>query len=340
VSDLTATPGAVYAEWVLPFLDAAMARGQRVALMTLVGVTGSSPRPLGSQLAVCEDGSSLGLISGGCVEPSLVLDAVQAIREQRSRLERYGQGSRFIDLRLPCGSGIDVYIDTGLPRDLVTRLISARARRQPITLAMDMRHHRNRLVEGDSRLGLKNEGLFLRSYAPPCRIAIAGAGQVMVALAQMCRLSEVEVDLVSTDRLTCQLLEHHGFGPHRVHAWAQYAWERLDRWSGAVLLSHDHDDEVESLARILDTPVFYVGALGSRRTHARRCDLLRHMDVAERDVARIRGPVGLSIGAATPPEIAMSILAEIIAQWRGAAHDLVLPMAEQDARMADFSKAL
>ncbi|WP_206240127.1 XdhC family protein [Novosphingobium terrae] len=314
--DLTASPGAVYSDWVIPFLADAMAAGQRVALVTLVGVTGSSPRPLGSQLAVREDGASVGLISGGCVEPSLVMDAVRAIREQHCYLERYGQGSRFIDVRLPCGSGIDVWFDTGLTSEIVQDLITARASRKPVVLAIDTATGHRRLIEGDCPAGVGAEGVFLRAYSPPCKITIAGAGHVMVALAQLCRLSEIAVDLVSTDRLTCQLLEHHGFRPMQVNAWAYYDWQQLDRWSGAVLLSHDHDDEADILATILGTPAFYVGALGSRRTHARRCDLLRHMGGEEEAIARINGPVGLSIGAMTPPEIATSILAEVIAHWR------------------------
>jgi len=327
--DLSASPGAIYTDWVLPFLDEAMAQGQRVALVTLVGVSGSSPRPPGSQLAVREDGASVGLISGGCVEPSLVLDALQAIREQRCHLERYGQGSRFIDLRLPCGSAIDVYFDTGLNRDLVRDLIAAREERRPVTLAIDTRHHRRWLVAGETSA----PDVFLRPYAPPCRISIAGAGHVMVALANLCRLCEMELDLVSTDRLTCHLLEQHGFRPHAVSAWAQADWQSLDRWSGAVLLSHDHDDEAGVLGAILDTPAFYVGALGSRRTHARRLDLLRHMGVSEEALARIHGPVGLPIGAMTPPEIAAAILAEIIAQWRAQPHAVSGQAATSMARM-------
>lgn len=153
--DLAASPGAVYTDWVLPFLGDALARGKRVALVTLVGVTGSSPRPLGSQLGVCEDGSSVGVISGDCVEPSLVLDAVKAISEQTCRIERYGHGSRFIDSRLPCGSAIDVYTDIGLTRDLVNDLLTARAQRVPVALTIDMRHH-DRWVTREGSCPLSN----------------------------------------------------------------------------------------------------------------------------------------------------------------------------------------
>jgi hypothetical protein len=78
----------------------------------------------------------------------------------------------------------------------------------------------------------------------------------MVALASLCRLCEIDVELISTDQLTCHLLAQHGFQPQSVHAWAQAGWHRLDRWSGAVLLSHDHDDEAGVLADILSTPAF------------------------------------------------------------------------------------
>jgi xanthine dehydrogenase accessory factor len=330
--DLTAFPGAAYADWVLPFLDEAMTKGQRVALATLVGVTGSSPRPLGSQLAVREDGASIGLISGGCVEPSLVLDAVAAIKQGRSYMERYGEGSRFIDIRLPCGSGIDVWFDTGLTLDIVRALIEGRAQRRPVTLAIDTVRGGSWLMTNDLAADEKADGLFLRRYVPPCRIMIAGAGHVMLALAQLCRLSEFEIELISTDRLTCQMLEHHGFGAREVNAWGQFDWQQLDRWSGAVLLSHDHDDEVEILASVLDTQAFYVGALGSRRTHERRCELLRHIGVSEKALTRVNGPIGLDIGAMTLPEIATSILAEIIASWRALPSQPAIGAMSPDAK--------
>lgn len=311
-------PPTAYVDCVLPFVEAALANDRRVALITLVNVEGSSPRPLGSQMAVSEDGQSAGLISSGCLERTLVLDALQAIRDRSCHVERYGKGSRFIDLRLPCGSGIDIHFDTGIAQDLVARLMAARRQRRPITLAIDtLRHERKIIYEGlTMKTRQSADGLFFRAYRPDCRIVLAGNGPIMPMLAQMCRLAEQEQILMPTDASTRARLMELGFRTGAVMSPEAIGGDGIDAWTSFVLLSHEHDYDAAVLARVLSTPAFYVGALGSRKTHAKRCEALAAMGVAPHAIARIHGPVGLPIGAATPPEIATSILADIIAAWR------------------------
>ena len=118
------------------------------------------------------------------------------------------------------------------------------------------------------------------------------------------------------DRTTADSLVAIGVPVQLVTQWKVCDWAGFDRWTGLVLLSHDHDGDADILIPALSGPAFYIGALGSRRTHAMRCNSLRAVAVGEADIARVRGPVGLPIGAATPPEIAVSVLAEVIAAWR------------------------
>ena len=306
-----------YADFVLPHWREARGRGLRCAILTIVGSTGPSPRPVGSQLAVSEDGRALGLLSGGCIETSLVRDAVQAIGEGRSHTERYGEGSRFIDLRLPCGSGLDIYFDVAMPDAIGDGILAAREARYPVTLLLDTQAHSHRLLR-DRELAaeVSAPGLFSRRYLPACRLTMAGSGAALLSLAHLCRASEIEVDAVTTDRPTADALAEAGFAVRHVPRWTSCDWTGLDPWTGLVILSHEHEEEADILVPALAGDAFYVGALGSRRTHEARCRTLRDAGVDEAAVARIRGPVGLPIGAANPPEIAVSVLAELIEHWR------------------------
>ncbi len=274
-----------YADYVLDALQAWRAEGLGTALVTLVEISGSSPRPPGSQIAVAEDGRAVGAVTGGCVEQSIVLDAMAVIQAGESRLERYGEGSRFKDLKLPCGSGITVHFDVGLSDDRLAALIAARTVRQVAS------YH------------IHADGLdFEKVYEPQRRLVIAGQGNVLPWLERVGLMAEYEVRVFSPDRNT--LTHPAGFDAGL-----------LDGFSAFVSLFHDHGFEPELLNKALASPAFYIGALGSRRAQAARlAGLATGWDEAA--LSRIHGPVGLDIGARTPPEIAVAIMAEVIAAAR------------------------
>jgi xanthine dehydrogenase accessory factor len=277
----------VYADYVLDALKSWRAEGLRTALVTLVEISGSSPRPLGSQIAVARDGRAVGAVTGGCVERAIVLDAVAAIEAGQSRLERYGEGSRFRDLKLPCGSGITVHFDVGLSDETLAALLEARAARRIV------RH----LVFA--------EGLtFEKIYEPQRRLVIAGQGNVLPWLEKLAVLTEFEVMVFSPEHNT-------------LNDPAAFDGGLLDPFTAFVSLFHDHSFEPELLHTALASPAFYIGALGSRRAQASRLRTLADMGWGEGDLARVHGPVGLDIGARTPPEIAVAIVAEVVAAGRG-----------------------
>lgn len=126
-------PAPAYRDFVLTHWLNWRREGKRCALLTLVAAHGGSPRPVGSQMAVCEDGRNVGLISGGCIEKALVLDAIACMDRGENHVERYGEGSRFKDLRLPCGSGIDIHFDVGLAIETVAAVVDeVQARREAV----------------------------------------------------------------------------------------------------------------------------------------------------------------------------------------------------------------
>ena len=275
-----------YADYVLDALPTWRAAGLKTAVVTLVEINGSSPRPLGSQIAVAEDGRAVGAVTGGCVEQSIVLDAVQAIRDGQSRLERYGEGSRFRDLKLPCGSGITVHFDVALSDERLAALMEARA-------ARDLASYEIR-CDGFA---------FMKVYEPQCRLVIAGQGNVVPWLEKMGSMTEFEVMVFSPERNT-------------LNDPAAFDGALLDRFTAFVSLFHDHSFEPELLGKALLSPAFYIGALGSRRAQAARLRALGDLGWEEAALRRIHGPVGLDIGARTPPEIAVSIIGQVVSHLR------------------------
>ncbi|MGN6210373.1 XdhC family protein [Asticcacaulis sp.] len=287
-------PTPAYRDFVLPALRNWRKAGRKTALLTLISTTGQSPRPVGSQLAVCETGESCGLITGGCAEGTLVLDALEAMRLGENRVELYGEGSRFKDITLPCGSGLKVFFDVGVSDAEIERIIAGREARQPASMTMSAR----------------GEPGYARHYLPACRLVTIGQGPILEALAQMAPTLEIELDIWSPDQaLATRLHGRHLTAPEDFDA-------ALDRYCGVVTVFHDHSYEPPVLLKALQSEVFFIGALGSRKAHNRRLEILEDMGAEPHMLRRIHGPVGLDIAAASPPEIALSILAQVVEHWR------------------------
>lgn len=284
----------VYADYVLDALRDWRREGLKTALLTVVEIDGVSPRPLGSQMAVAENGQAVGAISGGCAERSLVLDAQTAMARGIDHFERYGKGSRYKDLVFPCGSGIGVFFDVGLDDVTLEALCDAHDRRQPC----------------DYRAGG-----YVRRYAPQTRLVVAGSGHVVPPLAQLGALAEFEVTVISPDAATRQAAAPFA-RIESLKAAGDFDAARLDAATAFVCLFHDHDREPELLEAALSSQAFYIGALGSHAAHAQRCRGLLESGWGLSSIDRIYGPVGLSIGAKTPPEIAIAIVAEIVQAQR------------------------
>lgn len=301
-----------YASDVLPQLHQWQQQGLRTALVTLVHAVGSTPRPVGSQVAVNERGESVGHLTGGCAEGSIVAEARAAIAQGRNRCVRFGEGSPYVDVKLPCGSGIDVHFDVTLSESDVATLLESRHRRVPGWLIIDRVTHASSR-HPDAAAPVENPRTFARPYWPRTRLAILGKGPMVALLAQMAALLELEVVVMSPDAQVLASAEPYATGTHRLVTPERFSHERLfDAWTGVVSLFHDHDWEPPILLKALASPCFFIGALGSRRTQVARLECLRQAGCGEDSLRRIHGPVGLHIGAQTPPEIALSVLAQVI----------------------------
>ncbi|MDF1803924.1 XdhC family protein [Thalassovita sp.] len=296
--------------------------GKGAALATVVETWGSAPRRVGSQLAVSGEGEIQGSVSGGCVEGAVVMEAIEALEDGQHRLLEFGvsDGDAFA-VGLACGGKIRVLVEPvgdALPVDLLEQLVTARAARQPVAVVAD-------LVDGDrwlthnghaerfrmDRSGFEEDGRFFVSvHNPPLRMIVVGAVHIAQALVPMARLAGYDPVLI--DPRDSFGSEARFPGERILNDWPDDAVQELglDSRTALVLLSHDPKIDDPAIEQALAADVFYIGALGSKRTHAGRVKRLQDKGFTEAQIARIHGPVGLDIGAASPAEIAVAIIAE------------------------------
>lgn len=301
------------------------AAGQRGLLATVVRTWGSSPRPVGSIMALCEDGAVVGSVSGGCIEDDLIYRFTQAyagkgadnaIPSGAPGFVKYGitadEAHRF---GLPCGGTLELLLeydpDPAALAALVTQLEGGRLVRRTVRLSDGA----VTLAEAQAPEELVvSDTVLVNTFGPEYRMLLIGAGQLTEYLATMALFSGFAVTVCDPRE------EYRG-------AWsvpgAKVVSEmpddvvtafRPDRRSCVVALTHDPKLDDLALLEALKTDAFYVGAIGSRRNNeARQERMIEHFDQTEATLARLRGPIGIYIGSKTPPEIAVSVMAEILA---------------------------
>lgn len=276
------------------------------ALVIITHTEGGAVRAPGALLAVSET-KSLGYISGGCIDADVILQARASLIDGAPKALRYGAGSPFVDLPLPCGGAIDVLI---LPNPDMTQILTA----HETLLAREPLHV---LVTPDRRFicdepMMSAQGLRF-SYAPKLRIRIAGRGCDALAVAKLSRVAGFETVLQIVDEDDAEDASNAGIGSiERLHAPSDLRDSQDDAWTAFVLLFHDQDWEIPLLRQALQGPAFYLGAVGSKRTHERRCQALRGVGVSEAQIARIHGPIGLVPSLRDASMLTISILAEIV----------------------------
>jgi xanthine dehydrogenase accessory factor len=295
------------------------ARGDRVALATVVATRRSAPRPVGSKLVVSERGELIGSVSGGCVESDVAVQAAEVIAEGSPRLLTYGiSDDQALSVGLPCGGEIDVFLERfegslqDEPGVVVTVLEGERAGERR-SLPLDA------IERGPSRvLELDGETVFADVLAPPPRLIAVGAVDIAEELSRAAKSlgwRTVVVDprsgLVTRDRLPSP--------DELVAAWPDEGLAQLepDADTAVVVLTHEERLDVPALTAALASDAFYVGAIGSRRTQGKRRARLLEAGVDEEQLERLAGPAGLDLGAQTPAETAVSILAEVLAVRAG-----------------------
>lgn len=291
-----------------------MARSpQDGVLAVITGIEGPSYRPLGARMAFFPDGKRVGTLSSGCIEADLALHAAAVAESGEPRTIRYGRGSPFIDIRLPCGGGLEILLIPGPDRAFLDQFRQRHIDRVPITLSINARTGQAAFTApGETGHIMDAEPVFRIHIDPEIAFYIFGKGPEAATFAGLVQGAGYPNWLLSPDEETIAFAEQMGCRTHFLKSAIFPPEYRPDPWSAIVLFFHDHDWEPPILESALASPAFYIGAQGSRRTRDTRLNELRQRGLGEDQLARIRGPIGLIPSARDSRTLAVSVLAEVL----------------------------
>jgi xanthine dehydrogenase accessory factor len=322
-----------------------------IALATVVQTWGSSPRGVGSKMAITLDGKVIGSVSGGCVENAVVEAGIQSLKTNRPQLLHFGVTDNTAwEVGLACGGSIDVFVKP-LDNDSFEKLLSAFNNESPFIIATVIRgpdrllgheiliHENNRstdwsgygwegqlldlsseiLSQGTSRCIELNDDveIFLETILPQPTLILIGGVHIAAALTSLAKTLGYRTVIIDP-RKAWGNKERFPEVDRLIHAWPEDAFEVIEvtRSTAIVTLTHEPRLDDPALKIALESSAFYVGALGSKSTHAKRCERLLNDGVGESQLSRIHAPVGLDIGAQSPEEIALAIIAEVVKAHR------------------------
>lgn len=290
--------------------------GHLVAIATVAQTWGSAPRPVGSWLAIRDDGQVAGSVSGGCVEDDLI-SRVQTDILTRSTPEMvvYGvsqeEAARF---GLPCGGNLRLLVEPKPELAILEQLLSSISNHQITRRSVNLLTGKSTLSSGNQNDDFILTDTEMRTtYGPRWRMIIIGAGQLSLYTADFALAADFEVIVIDPREEYIEGINRDDVRFMRGMPDDVLLELNVDSHTAVVALTHDPKLDDMALMEALKSPAFYVGALGSRKNTLKRKERLLEFDVNQEQVEKLHGPVGLHIGALTPPEIAVSILAEVIA---------------------------
>jgi xanthine dehydrogenase accessory factor len=309
----------------------------QAAIATVVSTWGSAPVPVGGQLVVTVGDRFEGSVSGGCVEVDVLVEAADVMASRKPKLLEFGVSEETAwRAGLPCGGKIKVLVEPLTRADLpfVDAILMARAERWTVVVTTRIADGTRRLYTADDKMPVEvadrfasgmiglidtpDGELFVQPLVPPLRIIVAGATHIGQVFAELAR--QVGYSVTVVDPRSAFATEERFGAASAIAAWPEPSFDKLglDARTAVVALTHASHIDDEALTAALRSPCLYIGALGSRGTHAKRLERLGAAGFTAADLARIHAPIGLAIGAKGPAEIAVSILAEIIKVARGA----------------------
>jgi xanthine dehydrogenase accessory factor len=303
--------------------------GKGAVVATVVETWGSAPRAVGAQMVVSGEGEMEGSVSGGCVEGAVVVEAMELVGSGAAKLLEFGvSDDEAFAVGLACGGRIRVLVEPvggALPVEVLEELVAARTARRPVAYVADLEGKARRLDGQEAwserfrmdRSGVEEDGrTFVHVHNPPLRMVIVGAVHIAQALVPMARIAGYDVTVIDPRPAFGATARFPGV--EIVEEWPDEALGELDLdpRTAVVTLTHDPKLDDPAIRAALGSDVFYLGCLGSTRTHAKRVARLEEAGFSADDIARIHAPVGLDIGARGPSEIAVSVLAEVTQRLR------------------------
>jgi len=300
---------------IFDFLQAKAAANQRIVLITLIAVTGASTRNPGAHMAVAEDGSSTGSFSGGCIEAAVVAEALDVIKSGISREIRFGVDSPYLDIRLPCGGGIDLLFTPIVDCTIVTDIFERIESRVPLTIILDGESVRCEAILAHSTAVERSGSQILVHHLPAAKLNILGHGPSVESLVRLSTSYGIDCAVLSPDAGVITAVEDLATTAELLKTPQATALLDPDPWTACIFYFHDHDWEAALMKQALSSPAFYVGAMGSRKTHATRLQYLADIGVPADECARMVAPVGLIPSTRDPATLALSTLAQVVESY-------------------------
>ncbi|MPQ92527.1 XdhC family protein [Thioclava sp. JE_KL1] len=276
------------------------APGRLAALAILTRIEGAGYRPLGAAMSLDDRGDIRGHLSAGCIDADIEHHLNKVAQDGCTRHLRYGEGSPFIDLVLPCGGALDITVIPAPPVADQERMAEAIDARMPLSLHLSG-------TQGTLTLEPQPETDLSLHLVPEPRFVIFGTGVEAETFAQLAAGAGYQADLIMPDPVSLPGVTSHEF--RRSNPLGDIT---PDPRMAALLFFHDHDREIPILAQLLESDAFFIGAQGSRRTARQRAVALRRKGLSEAAISRLRGPVGLIEQAREPRLLAVSVLAEVL----------------------------
>ncbi|MEL6486561.1 MAG: XdhC family protein [Pseudomonadota bacterium] len=301
---------------VLLFLNECRIRMEPAVMVTVCAVEGSSMRNPGTVMGVAADGSFEGSLSGGCIENAVVAEALDTLKAGKPRVVRFGAGSPYLDIKLPCGGGLDLHFcpldhDKEVPGLALDRIRG----RAPFSIRVGPEGEE--LIQGwrapqfDAEQGA---GVFGHWPAPQLQIIGHGAG--VESLARLGRQMECAICVLTPDERIEASLRKEAIGANILKRRTQTDLIESDPWTAIVFLFHDHDWEIALMERALELPHFYLGAMGGRKAHVMRTEALLARGVSEGKLDTIKAPIGVFHSSRDPDTLALSTLAEVVRAYQ------------------------
>ncbi|MBB3860337.1 xanthine dehydrogenase accessory factor [Novosphingobium hassiacum] len=302
---------------ILRFLAERASESVPCVIVTLVAIEGGSSRAVGAQMAVAADGRRIGSFSGGCIEDAVVAEALETLDESWGRVVRYGVGSPYIDLRLPCGGGIDLLFTPRPDPAAIGEVLAALEQRCSVALVLDC----DGVERASEALPRAWDGKSLvHAYQPPLRVVVLGQGEELTAFARLGAAFGAQIDAYTPDESDAALLTAQDVAVTQLTSRKTLPAIESDPWTAVIFLFHGRDWEEHLLPEALGLRAFYTGAIGSRRTHATRLAALAEAGVSAERIKALRGHIGLIPATRDPATLAISVLAEIVADYNALAH--------------------
>ncbi len=298
---------------ILRFALARIDDGVGTVLVTLTDIDGSSPRAIGAQMAVAADGRAIGSFSGGCIEAAVVAEAIETLDDGAARLVRFGAGSPYLDIRLPCGSGIDLLFNPYPDRGAIAGALAQHDRRAVAALRLS----KTGVASGADPVpdtGWRGDGFDL-CYPPRLRLVVMGQGEELTALARLAAAFGAQVCALSPDRVALADLAAAGCEAIELTSRTDLPLLSTDAWTAIISVFHDRDWEDVLLPRALAAASFYVGAIGNPRTQRDRLASLEAAGVPQPLRQKLHTSVGLIPATRDPATLALSTLSQIVLEY-------------------------